>query len=274
MDSTRSPFTDSLARLTGAEQKAVKTTAFDLQLDLAAPSMRFQRLDRAKDPNFWSVRVSTDIRLIVHRTATSLLLCYVGHHDAAYSWAERRKIERYPVTVAAQLVELRERVEESTVLAPTPAAAMAIAKPALFADMPDGMLLGYGVPMEWLADVRQVNEDTLLDLADHLPQEAAKALLSYATGGIPTMAPAIAVAAASTRRRMSVLPSCGFWRRSAPAAATACSLPAISGSASFSSRSRGGRSGSKSAGARTRCEPTIGRRIRSALRLTGCCPPQ
>jgi len=27
-------FTDSLARLTGAEQKAVKTTAFDLQLNL------------------------------------------------------------------------------------------------------------------------------------------------------------------------------------------------------------------------------------------------
>ncbi len=30
-------FTDSLARLTGEEQKAVKTTAFDLQLNLAAP---------------------------------------------------------------------------------------------------------------------------------------------------------------------------------------------------------------------------------------------
>ena len=78
-------FTDSLARLTGAEQKTVKTTAFDLQLDPSAPSMRFHRLDRAKDPNFWSVRVNTDIRLIVHRTATSLLLCYVGHHDAAYA---------------------------------------------------------------------------------------------------------------------------------------------------------------------------------------------
>ena len=30
-------FTDSLARLTGDEQKAVKTTAFDLQLDPSAP---------------------------------------------------------------------------------------------------------------------------------------------------------------------------------------------------------------------------------------------
>jgi hypothetical protein len=31
------------------------------------------------------VRVNDDIRLIVHRTATSPLLCYVGHHEAAYA---------------------------------------------------------------------------------------------------------------------------------------------------------------------------------------------
>lgn len=49
-----------------------------------------------RDPNFWSVRVSGDIRLIVHRSEKSLLLCYVGHHDDAYRWAERRKIERHP----------------------------------------------------------------------------------------------------------------------------------------------------------------------------------
>ena len=105
-------FTDSLARLTGTEQKAVKTTAFDLQLLPTAPGMHFHRLERAKDPNFWSLRVNADIRLIVHRTPNCLLLCYAGHHDAAYAWAERRKIERHPVTGAAQLVELRERVEE------------------------------------------------------------------------------------------------------------------------------------------------------------------
>ena len=69
-------FTDSLARLTRDEQKAVKTTAFDLQMNPANSGMQFHRLDKAKDPNFWSVRVSSDIRLIVHKTASSLLLCY------------------------------------------------------------------------------------------------------------------------------------------------------------------------------------------------------
>jgi mRNA-degrading endonuclease RelE of RelBE toxin-antitoxin system len=148
-------FTDSLARLTGTEQKAVKTTAFDLQLDPSAPSMSFHRLDRARDPNFWSVRVNADIRLIVHRTATSLLLCYVGHHDAAYGWAERRKIERHPTTGAAQFVEIRERVEEIAAPRPAAAAPAEMAKPPLFADVPDGMFLAYGVPPEWIGEVRR-----------------------------------------------------------------------------------------------------------------------
>ena len=74
-------FTDSLARLTSDEQKAVKMTAFDLQLNPANPGLNFHRLDKAKDKNFWSVRVNADIRLIVHKTPGSLLLCYVDHHD-------------------------------------------------------------------------------------------------------------------------------------------------------------------------------------------------
>lgn len=41
-------FTDSLARLTGDEQKLVKTTAFDLQMNPANPGMSFHKLDRAK----------------------------------------------------------------------------------------------------------------------------------------------------------------------------------------------------------------------------------
>ena len=88
-------FTDSLARLTGEEQKAAKTTAFDLQLDPANSGMQFHKLEKARDPNFWSVRVNHNIRLIVHKTDTSLLLCYVDHHDETYRWGERRKLEKW-----------------------------------------------------------------------------------------------------------------------------------------------------------------------------------
>ncbi len=182
-------FTDSLSRLTAQEQKAVKTTAFDLQLDASAPGLSFHKLDRAKDPNFWSVRVNADIRLIVHRTQSSLLLVYVDHHDDAYKWAERRKIERHPTTGAMQLVEVRERVEEVEIFKPKevaePVAPAPAAKPKLFDNLRKFELMGFGVPEEWVEDVRRATEDTLFDIISHLPQEAQEALLKLAVGEKP-----------------------------------------------------------------------------------------
>jgi hypothetical protein len=177
-------FTASLARLTGAEQKAAKTTAFDLQVAPSSPGLQFHRIERARDPNFWSVRASRDIRLIVHRTAVGLLLCYVAHHDDAYGWAERRKIERHPVTGAAQLVELPERIEATA--APPPEAVPAV-KPPLFNGVGDEVLLGCGVPPEWLDQVRRADEDSLFEITPHLPEEAAEALLNVATGASPPL---------------------------------------------------------------------------------------
>ena len=193
-------FTDSLVRLTGEEQKAVKTTAFDLQLNPVNPGMSFHKLSKAKDKKFWSVRVGRDIRLIVHKSDTSLLLCYVDHHDRAYEWAERRKLETHPNTGAAQLVEIRETVREIVVpvyvqtkldLASDPSQTL---RP-LFVDRSDEELLGYGIPTEWLADVKEATEDSLLALADHLPAEAAEALLELATGGKPRVPPQVTASA-------------------------------------------------------------------------------
>jgi superfamily I DNA/RNA helicase/mRNA-degrading endonuclease RelE of RelBE toxin-antitoxin system len=181
-------FTDSLARLNAEEQKAVKTTAFDLQVNPAHPGLSFHKLDKAKDKNFWSVRVSGDIRLIVHRTATSLLLCYADHHDRAYQWAERRKLETHPKTGAAQLVEIRETVKEITIPRYVEAGPTAKPKPLLFWGVSKSELLSYGVPPEWLLDVHKADEDTLFALAEHLPKEALEALVDLATGVTPQVA--------------------------------------------------------------------------------------
>jgi len=194
-------FTDSLARLTGDEQKAVKTTAFDLQLNPAHPSMSLHRIEQSKDKHFWSVRAGSDIRIVLHKTQASLLLCYVDHHDKAYDWAARRKLETHPSTGAAQLVEVRETIQEVTVPVYVQPELTVATQPSrqptlLFANRPDAELLGYGVPVEWLADVKAATEATLLALADHLPAEAAEALLELATGGKPRV-PAPAVATAS-----------------------------------------------------------------------------
>jgi len=168
-------FTDNLTRLTGEEQKAVKTTAFDLQLNPANPGMSFHKLDKARDKNFWSVRVSGDIRLIVRRAPGSLLLCYVDHHDKACAWAARRKLETHPTTGAAQLIEIRERVEEIAVPMYVEVPQATPSRRPLFAQRSDEELLSYGVPGEWLADVMLADEHSLLELAGHLPAEAAEA---------------------------------------------------------------------------------------------------
>ena len=181
-------FTDSLARLTGEEQKAVKTTAFDLQVNPTATGMNLHQVKKSKDKNFWSVRASSDIRIIVHKTPNSLLLCFTDHHDKAYDWAERRKLETHPTTGAAQLVEIRETVTEIVVPVYVQALMPAPLKPILFAGRSDEELLGYGVPLEWLNDVRQADEDSLMQLTDRLPAEAAEALLELATGGQPRIA--------------------------------------------------------------------------------------
>jgi hypothetical protein len=181
-------FTASFNRLSGVDQKAVKASVFDLQMDRTGNGLQLHRIDKSKDPNFWSARVNRDIRLIVHKTAESLLVAYVDHHDAAYAWAERRRIEAHPRTGAIQIVEVREQVAEVAPPAtfdfvfPEPAKNDTI-KPALFSSLDDNALLSVGVPVDWLADVRAADEDGFFALAAHLPAEASEALLEFAATG-------------------------------------------------------------------------------------------
>jgi len=194
-------FITALARLTNEERKQAKLTAFELQSNPNQPSLQFHRIDRSKDPNFWSVRVNRDIRIIVHKRGDSLLLANADHHDDAYAWAERRRIEAHPRTGAIQIVEVRERVEDVAPPAtfdfvfPEPAEGKEneIATPALFSSLDDDALLSIGVPADWLADFRAANEDGFFALAVHLPAEASEALLEFAaTGKLAVPAPAAA----------------------------------------------------------------------------------
>jgi mRNA-degrading endonuclease RelE of RelBE toxin-antitoxin system len=189
-------FTKALCKLNAQEQSATKITVFDLQQDPANPGLKFHRIDKSKDQNFWSIRVSRDIRVIIHKTESSFLICYTDHHDDAYKWAARRRIETHPKTGAAQIVEVRERIEEISIPihAPTPhlevfkepRAPSADEKPLaqLFSNLSEDDLSDVGVPLDWLTDVKSANEDQFFEIAEHIPSEAAEALLQYAGTGI------------------------------------------------------------------------------------------
>ena len=177
-----SSFTKSLDRLTGQEQSQAKIAAFDIQSNPDTPGLSLHRIDRCRDPGFWSARVNRDLRIVLHRRGDDTLLAYVGHHDDAYAWAERRRLDTHPTTGAAQIVEIRETIEEVVVQRYIEEA---VRMPRLFATESDPTLLSWGIPLDWLDTVRQATEDTVLDIAGHLPEEAQQALLSAATGERP-----------------------------------------------------------------------------------------
>lgn len=178
-----STFTKALDRLTTAEQKQVKISAFDLAQDESGNGLQLHRVEAA--PGFWTARVNQDIRIVLHKDGDHTLLAWVGHHNDAYRWAERRKLVTHERTGAMQLVEIVERTEERLVYAevvrneaPKPVAAH---RP--FALLSDDDLLNVGVPRDWLNAVRSADEASVDGLFTSLPDEAAEALLDFATGG-------------------------------------------------------------------------------------------
>lgn len=177
-------FTKSLDKLTSQEQGQVKISVFDIQTNPENPGLSMHRLSNCKDPNFWSARVNRDIRIILHKKDGNTLLSYVDHHDDAYDWAARQRLVQHPKTGAMQFVEVKERVEEVVIQRYVEEA---VKKPRLFENESDDTLLSWGVPEEWLETVQQATEDTVLDIAGHLPDEAAEAIVSAAVGERPTV---------------------------------------------------------------------------------------
>lgn len=177
-------FQDSLVRLSAEEQKLAKTAVFDLQMDARSPSLQFHRIEKVKDPNFWSARASSDIRVIVHKVGSSILVCYTGHHDESYAWAERRRVETHPNTGAAQIVEIRELVKEVEVRVEKEVEVAATAKRSLAAFPPE-FFHNYGVPHDWVESLRSATDEEALTMVDHLPDEAGEAILCLLAGEKP-----------------------------------------------------------------------------------------
>lgn len=180
-------FNQSLGLLTEDGRRATIGTLIELQLNPAHPSLQYHKLAKAKDPRFASLRVNLDLRLIVHRADDRLLVMYVDHHDAAYGWAERRKVEQHPVTGALQVFKVVE--QDKVIIVPR------VVEQTPFGHLTDDQLLGFGVPREYLLAVRSWRESELDEQLLQLPAEAAEALFAVATGYAPEPAPIVAIGA-------------------------------------------------------------------------------
>ena len=85
-------FTASLGRLPNEQQRAAKTTAFDLQTNPSQPGLSVHRLSNTRDTNFWSARVNVDLRIIFH-----------PHRRACCALLRRAPRRGVPVGGAAQV---------------------------------------------------------------------------------------------------------------------------------------------------------------------------
>jgi hypothetical protein len=177
-------FNRSLDRLSAVEQGAVKPVVFDYMADPTRPGLSVHRIDKARDKRFWTIRVNRDLRIVVFKEGARSLFCYVGHHDDAYAWAERRRFEVHPVTGAAQIVEVAEVVREEIRVVQRDAP-----RPGILAKEDPKYLLSLGVPESYLDLIREVDEDGLLNLFPRLPEEVQEALLTLAAGERPEPRP-------------------------------------------------------------------------------------
>lgn len=175
-----------LAKLPVNVHTKVMKWAILFQTDPKSPSINYENINGARDPNLKSVRLDKDWRGIVFKPNTGdvYVLLYVDHHDDAYRWAENRKLTINPVTGAMQMVMVESVVQqvdsspEPVVVHSTPAKSQ-----ALFATLSDRELMSIGVPEELLVSVRAIAAEEQLDaLQATLPLEAYEGLFLVAAG--------------------------------------------------------------------------------------------
>jgi Txe/YoeB family toxin of Txe-Axe toxin-antitoxin module len=104
---TSETFFASMAKLEAKE--AAKTIEFvnRFMANPANPGISLERLN-SNNKRLWSGRITQELRAILYQDGEHWALLHAGHHDAAYRWAERRTIDKHPVTGILQIVETVE----------------------------------------------------------------------------------------------------------------------------------------------------------------------
>jgi len=151
----------ALRKLSGDEQELVRKTCFDLMENPTAPGFSIHQLDKCQYKGWWSLRVNDELRIIFAHHNQHYVLCYVGHHDDAYRWAEKRRFEA-PLGCAARVVLLQEEIVK------------VIRRQEVDAPLnrySADYLRRLGVPEEWIEALRHATEDDLIGLIDEFPAE-------------------------------------------------------------------------------------------------------
>lgn len=173
---------DSLLKLTPNEQSQANKAVMLFQQDPQHGSLHYEKLTAYKDEKLRSIRANQDVRIILAAAENQdlYLLLYVDRHDAAYSWAAKRKIEINPSTGSLQVFTAEETTELPTLSSPADDA-----RPGLFDTIRDRQLLQLGVPEDSLPAVRAMRIEADLENArddERIPPDAYDGLFMLMAG--------------------------------------------------------------------------------------------
>jgi mRNA-degrading endonuclease RelE of RelBE toxin-antitoxin system len=152
-------FMEASRKLTADEQQLVKATILELALNPKGQGTNLHRLDKARDKNLWSCRVTRGIRIILHQQNGRMTLLYVDHHDKAYAWGENRVFKFDDRTKNWKVFKMKE---ETVVLRTTVEAEPEAKRP--YAKYSDDALAATGASPGDFDEIRAATEDTIFDL--------------------------------------------------------------------------------------------------------------
>ncbi|MPY67732.1 ATP-dependent helicase [Deinococcus sp. SDU3-2] len=170
-------FTRRLGQFPNQEQKLIRDAVMVLHLDviggsLPRPGLRWHGLN---SPDLYSISPNMDLRVILYHKGQDYVVLYADHHDGAYAWANRRRLEVHPYTGAMQVVEVQERTEVLTHVE-------AATEERVFYPYDAPYLLQLGVPERYVQTVRHATSTNAHELLELLPEEVAERLLGLLAG--------------------------------------------------------------------------------------------
>lgn len=174
-------FMEASRRLTADEQQLIKATILELALNPKGQGTNLHRLDKARDKNLWSCRVTRDLRIILHQQNGRMTLLYVDHHDKAYAWGENRVFKFDERSKNWKVIKMKE---ETVVLRTTIAAEPAAKRP--YAKYSDDALAACGASPGDFDEIRAATEDSIFELG--LPTVVLEALMDSLSPATPARA--------------------------------------------------------------------------------------
>ena len=172
-----SDFLTAFARLPRTIQG--KTTEFvnKFRNDPNAPGINYEKLKKGIDKKIYSVRIDDTYRGIIARQPESgvYLLLWVDHHDEAYDWASRKRVDVNPSTGSVQVYDVKSVSETVAAKHGT----------TLFSEYDDADLKKIGVPENLITYIKSIPDDAAFyDAAESIPNDAFE-YLSWLVEGVP-----------------------------------------------------------------------------------------